>query len=233
MKIFIFTLLFLWPFTAIAQDFAEPLQTKPSPVLIELFSSQGCPACPPADAYMKSLTQSDGVIALSCHVDYFPVKNDALGKKFCTDRQSKYIKQIKRRSHYTPQMMINGHMDVIGYEKQKVSAKIVQGRSERVSDINIQPKGQGVFDFSLPLKKFDGYADLWLAIYEKPHSVNMRGRNVTYYNVISSIMPLGQWGGAAINRAVFPIVNTKSAGFAIVAQDKVTGKVLAAGEYKL
>lgn len=232
MRLFLLFILLL-PLSAIAQDFSEPLQTKASPVLVELFSSQGCPACPPADAYVKDLAASEGVIALSCHVDYFGVRNDKLGKKFCTDRQTKYIRQTNRKSHFTPQMMINGHMSEIGYEREKVTASILKARSERTSEIIIRPKGNGVFDFIMPPVSVNGAADLWLAVYEKPHTVNRRGRLVTYYNVISHFLPLGDWKGSVLQRAVFPLVSPKSAGFAIVAQDNVNGRIYAAGEYKL
>lgn len=233
MKNLIFiAVIFLIAAPALAQDFSAPIQKTASPVLVELFSSENCPACPPADEYMKSLSQSDGVIALSCHVDYFGRTQAGLGKKFCTERQSRYIRQIGRRSHYTPQMMVNGHMDVIGYETDKVSAKIVKGRSERVSKITIRAQGEGVYDFSIPARDFEGRADLWMAVYEKPRSVSERGRTTTYYNVVNNYMSLGQWSGGAVNRAVFPIVNAQSAGFTIVAQDKQSGEVLAAGEVK-
>lgn len=234
MKIFIFLLtVFSLSGGAAAQDFSAPLQAKASPVVVELFSSQNCPACPPADEFMRSLAQSDGVIALSCHVNYFGRTTGNFGKKFCTDRQTRYIRQIKRKSHYTPQMMINGHMDAIGYETEKVTAHIVKGRSERVSDIAITPKGAGVYDFSLPARTDIAEADLWLAVYQKPQTVQEHGRPMTYYNVVSAIMPLGDWVGTTIQRAVFPVIDDSSAGFAIVAQDKKSGKILAAGDYKL
>lgn len=215
------------------QDFSAPLQTKSSPVLVELFSSQGCPACPPADAYMQDLAKTQGVIALSCHVDYFGVKGDKLGKKFCTDRQTRYIKQIKRRSHFTPQMMINGHMSEIGYEREAVTASIVKGRSERVQEILIRSKGSGVFDFIMPQANISGSADLWLAVYNKPHDVNRRGKIITYYNVINHFLSLGDWKGSVLQRAVFPLISSDSAGFTIVAQDKQSGKIIAAGDYKI
>lgn len=218
---------------AVAQDFSAPLQMKASPVVIELFSSQACPACPPADAYIGQLMKSDGVIALSCHVDYFGRNGTSLGRSFCTDRQTKYIKQIGRASHYTPQMMVNGHMDVIGYEKREVTAKIVQGRSERVSEIIIEPYTANVFNFSIPARKFSGSADILLAVYDKPHRSFKRGRSATYYNVISHYIPLGQWNGGAIKRPVFPVLKSNSAGFAIIVQDSKTGKVLAAGKFEL
>jgi hypothetical protein len=214
-------------------SFPAQAQNKPSPVLVELFSSQGCPACPPADAYIKDLSESDGVIALACHVDYFPVPGDTLGKKFCTDRQSRYIRQINRKSHFTPQMMINGTMSEIGYERDAVTASILKARSERVQEILIRPKGSGVFDFIMPSVPVNGAADLWLAVYNKPQTVKRRGRSITYYNVIHHFLPLGDWKGSVLQRAVFPLISNDSAGFTIVAQDKSTGRIYAAGEYRL
>lgn len=229
----LYVLLLLVSFPVIAQDFSAPLQTKASPVLVELFSSQGCPACPPADAYMEDLAETDGVIALSCHVDYFGVKGDKLAKKFCTDRQTKYIKQIKRRAHFTPHMMINGHMSEIGYERQAITASIVKGRSERVQEILIRPKGSGVYDFIMPRVTVNNSAELWLAVYDKPHTVSRRGKSVTHYNIVRHFLPLGEWKGGVMQRAVFPLIGSDSAGFTIVAQNPDNGKVIAAGDYKL
>jgi len=222
-------LLILFVFIA----FPVNAQNKPSPVLVELFSSQGCPACPPADAYIKDLAETKGVIALSCHVDYFPVPNDTMGKQFCTDRQTRYIKQIKRKSHFTPQMMVNGTMSEIGYERDVVAASILKARSQRVQEILIRPKGNGVYNFIMPPEQVNGAVDLWLAVYNKPETVTRRGRSVTYYNVIHHFLPLGDWKGSTFERAVYPLISSKSAGFAIVAQDRSTGRIYAAGDYKL
>lgn len=225
MKIFIFVLLFLWPLSASAQN--------TSPVLIELFTSQGCPACPPADAFVKDLDQTRDIIALSCHVDYFKVPNDTMGQFFCTKRQNVYMHQMGSDKMYTPQMVINGHIDAIGYEREDVAGKVTLARAEKVDRIAILPKAAGVYTFALAPKNLSAQADLWLAIYDRPQTVSRRGSSNTYYNVVHTIMPLGEWGGSALHRAVFPITNNKSAGFAIVAQDKQTGKVLAAGNYRL
>jgi len=235
MRIFIFAALFLLSPVAIAQeaDFSNPIQTEASPVLVELFSSQNCPACPPADAYMRVLSQSDGVIALSCHVDYFGGTKTHLEKKFCTNRQTRYIEQIGRKSHFTPQIMVNGHMSEIGYEEEKVSAAIVKARSERVEKIDIESKGKGVYNFTLAAQNLPKTAELWVAVYSQPVSFQGRGRTMVYYNTVSNLMKLGEWKGAAINRPVYPFIMPSSAGFAVFAQDIETGKVLAAGDYKL
>lgn len=238
MKIFIFILLLFIPLSAFSQTmrvekYDGPLQTEASPVLVELFSSENCPACPEADEYLATLTQSKGVIALSCHVDYFGRTRANLGKEFCTKRQTKYIKQIGRKSHFTPQMMINGHISEIGYETQNVAAAIVRGRSERVAVVKIVPNTEGVYDFQLPKTALSGTANLWIAVYQKPKLVRGHGKPMTYMNVVKHFIPLGIWQGGAMTRPVYPILDSHAAGFAIVAQDPQSGKVVAAGDYKL
>ena len=130
-------------------------------------------------------------------------------------------------------MMINGHMSEIGYEREAVTASIVKGRSERVQEILIRSKGSGVFDFIMPQANINGSADLWLAVYNKPHDVNRRGRTITYHNVINHFLSLGDWKGSVLQRAVFPLISSDSAGFTIVAQDRQSGKIIAAGDYKI
>ncbi len=239
MKIFLVLLLFISLSAFATQrvlaepDFAEPLQTTASPVVVELFSSQKCPACPPADEFMKTVADMKGVIALSCHVDYFGKTSANLGKEFCTEKQTQYIKQIGRKAHFTPQMMVNGHMSKVGYETAKVSAAIVKGRSERLKNITINPKATGVFNYRLQQQKISENAQLWIAVFDKPKTLTERGKATTYYNVVRHLTPLEFWYGEEKTKAISPILNNDSAGFAIFAQDTQTGKILAAGQYQL
>lgn len=213
------------------------VQAQNSPVLVELFSSENCPACPPADEYMRSLSQMENVIALSCHVNYFGGTSANLGREFCTDRQDLYIKQMGREKYFTPHMVINGHMNEIGYETAKISKLLVQGRGDAIDQIQIHPKAQvagtGVYDFYLAPKSLRRPANIWLAIYDRPKTVNERGRKVTYYNIVKRMIPLGLWNGSALSRAFYPILDESSLGFAVIAQDSFSGQVLAVGEYKL
>jgi len=204
-----------------------------TPVLVELFTAENCPACPPADKYLAQLAESNSVVALACHVDYFGRGTAALGKSFCTKRQDKYIKQIGRKKYYTPQMMINGQTNEIGYKSSKVAAKISQARSDKTKKIAIFNKGQGVFDFVLPNHNFPNNVDVWVATYNKPVEVKNRGQTNIYTNVVQNFIPLGTWNGTADQRAVYPLINAKSAGFIVAAQDNKTGQVVAVGEYKL
>lgn len=236
MKIFIFTLFLIFPLMVVqAQeaDISAPLQTTAAPVVVELFSSENCPACPPADAFMKTLSASKGVIALSCHVDYFGNTSGNMGRPFCTDRQAEYIARMGRKSHFTPHMMINGHISEVGYETEKISAKLMKARAERVGSVLITQRVAGVYDFTLPSANKRTAAKIWLAVYDKPKTVNERGRSMTYYNVVKRYIPLGEWNGSVLSSAVSPIIDKNSAGFAIVVQDIKSAKVLAAGDFKL
>ena len=205
------------------------------PVVIELFSSQACTFCPPADRFMGQLVQQQGVIGLSCHVDYFDVRKGSLSKSFCTQRQTNYIKALKVPAHYTPQMVVNGHLDVIGYEADKVSAAILKARAERMDRISITRNADGTYSYPLPETNLAGQdIHLWLAVFDKPHDKTVqeggnRGKKVTYYNVVSRLTDLGAWNGAAQKKLVEPMMTAANAGFAILAQNRVTGKIVAAG----
>ncbi len=215
--------------------FAVPVkaQTGNAPVLVELFTAENCPACPPADEYLAKLAESKSVMALACHVDYFGRGTAALGKSFCTARQDRYTNQLGRTKYYTPQMMINGQTNEVGYKSSKVAAKISKARSDMTQPIIIKSKGQGVFDFILPNQSLSRAADLWVATYNKPVMVNTRGRQKIYTNVVQNFIPLGTWNGAADQRAVYPLINNSSGGFIVAAQDSVTGQIFAVGEYRL
>lgn len=207
----------------------------PPPVVLELFTSQGCSFCPPADALMGQMIQQQSIIGLSCHVDYFGVRQNSLGKSFCTKRQIDYNRLIGTGPRYTPQLVINGHMDMIGYEAGKVSAAILKARAEKVKSISLASTGAGSYTFSLPaVGTGNDPLTLWLAIYDAPKSMAMTegnnfGKKITYYNAVSTLQDLGTWDGKPVARALTPALQTGSAGFAVIAQNTRTGHIVAAG----
>ena len=87
-----------------------------SVVVVELFTSQGCSACPPADAVLQDLAEKPHVLALAFHVDYWDYIGwkDTFAQPVFTQRQKTYAKRLGRKHVYTPQMIINGHHDVVG-----------------------------------------------------------------------------------------------------------------------
>lgn len=207
----------------------------PPPVVLELFTSQGCSFCPPADALMGQMIQQQSIIGLSCHVDYFGVRQNSLGKSFCTRRQIDYNRLIGTGPRYTPQLVVNGHMDVIGYEAGKISAAVLKARSEKVKLISVASTGAGSYTFSLPAINAGGDpVTLWLAMYDAPKSMAMTegnnfGKKVTYYNVVSDLQDLGAWDGKPLAKALNPTLPPGSAGLAVIAQNTRTGHIVAAG----
>lgn len=101
--------------------------SAPHPVLVELFTSQGCSSCPPADAFLRELAARDDVIALALHVDYWDyIFDDMFGKPEHTARQYGYAETAGRRMVYTPQMIIGGSDDVVGNRPHDVNALIAR-----------------------------------------------------------------------------------------------------------
>jgi hypothetical protein len=212
-------------------------QTVP-PVVLELFTSQGCGFCPPADKLMGQMIEQQSVIGLSCHVDYFNIRNNSLGKGFCTKRQNDYNRLIGTGPRYTPQLVVNGHMDMIGYEGGKVSAAILKGRGERLRGIPLTQVAEGSYSFSMPSMNLQNQpVKLWFAVFDKPRTFsilegNNMGKKMTYYNVVSRLEDLGMWDGSPMARAINANFEPVNGGVAVIAQNTATGHIIAAGSIK-
>lgn len=217
--------------------FAQEIPVSPaSPVVVELFSSQACAFCPKADEILSEISGMDGVIALACHVDYFDVKQGALSIPACTERQTQYVQRMSLGTHYTPQMVVNGHRDVIGYKAEEVSAALLKGRTDKVLPITVDRSEKGDFTLHLPELDTGGQgASLWLAVFDKPRTVTVaeganRGKNMTYTNIVRRIEALDAWDGKAGIKEITPSLEEGSAGFAVFAQNPKTGEIISAGK---
>lgn len=212
-------------------------QNGPAPVVVELFTSQGCAYCPPADALLGKLAQSPGVVALSCHVDYFPVEKQNLGRGFCSRRQAEYRQTVAKGPRYTPQMIINGRTAMIGSEAGKVSAAMLKARGQGVLPLTIsRAPRDGFYYFSLPtISGLSLYTRLWMIVYDTPHRMVMTegnnfGKTITYHNVVSRMDDLGSWDGVSGTRTVNANFAPKNGGIVILVQDMASGHIIAAGQ---
>jgi hypothetical protein len=234
-----FSLFIVIAFTPVASSAqTQEVADVPPPVVLELFTSQSCGFCPPADALIGQMAQQQSIIAMSCHVDYFGVSQNSLGKSFCTRRQNEYNRIIGTGPRYTPQLVVNGHIDMIGYQTGKVSAAVLKARAEKVLPISIVDGGAGAYSFSLPTIDVAGKEiRLWLAVYDVPKTLSMVegsnfGKKLTYYNVISRIDDLGVWDGRALTQSAQIGLTNQNAGLAVIAQNVQTGHIIAAGDLK-
>ncbi len=105
---------------------------EPRPVVVELFTSQGCSSCPPADALMQRLSARDDVIALSLHVDYWDYIGwkDTFADPANGRRQNRYARAAGRKMVYTPQMIVNGTDDVVGTRAMELADLIARHKSD-------------------------------------------------------------------------------------------------------
>jgi len=120
-------------------------------ILVELFTSQGCSSCPPADALLTKLTQRKGLIAISLPITYWDMLGwkDTLASQANTNRQKAYAAALGRGGVYTPQIVVGGTKDVVGSREDDVEAAIDAEAQERADTSNPDGALQEVSDNNL------------------------------------------------------------------------------------
>ena len=193
----------IFPLLGLAFGLAAPLAAEERKVVIELYTSQGCSSCPPADELLHRLAQRDDVIALSLHVDYWDYIGwkDIFGRPENTKRQKAYARVSGSRTIYTPQMVIGGVDHVVGakpmdvadlLEKHK-SVPVLVRLSANASD------GEAVITAPEPGKDI-GNTVIQLVRYRPEATVAIdRGENagstLTYTNIVTAWDVIGKWSG--------------------------------------
>lgn len=209
-------------------------------IVVELFTSQACVFCPKADMLLGELSHRTDLISLSCHVDYFDVKTGSLSHPYCGTRQAAYEGTLRAGPKYTPQIVINGRYDAIGYKAEDVMNIIARAKADFLPlALTISPdQGKNTFVLNLP-QTGENYENVkvWLMVFDKPHKVVVadggnKGKEMTYYNVISNAGLLGNWDGQAQSLRFDPKLQEDSAGFVILAQEEKTGHILATGQFR-
>lgn len=200
----------------------------------ELFTTQACPFCPRADQMMKTYAELPHVIALSCHVDYFDVKQGSLSLPICSRRQDKYKDVIEGGSKYTPQMIVNGRYEAVGYSSKKVSAAFKSAQNKPVVALKIMSVNGSGYKVSLPTIKNSNY-NIWLFNYDKPRGLTVKdgansGKNLVYYNRVSAVKFLGNWNGKPKELSFGVKLSNHSKGFSLIVQDSNTGAIVLAGK---
>jgi hypothetical protein len=169
---------------------ADPVRM---PVLVELFTSEGCSSCPPADRHLQQLDSE--VIVLSEHVDYW----DRLGwkDKFSspafTERQETYAKQFGIDSPYTPQMVVDGVAQFTGGDTRRAAAEIDKAVNRPKANILLGRTAAGV---DVEIEAVPHESDIWLALADNSDVTRVaagenRGRTLSHVAVVRSIRKIG------------------------------------------
>ncbi|MBG1230817.1 DUF1223 domain-containing protein [Aestuariivirga litoralis] len=182
--------------------FSSMARAAQSPVLVELFTSQGCSDCPPADKLAAQLMKEPGVFVVSMNVDYWDYLGwkDTLGKAEWSRRQETYAKQRGDGEVYTPQMVINGMEHAVGSNRGAVDAAIASARKKAaLVPVSLRQNGN---EISISVGPGAGKAQVGLLTLTPEVAVKIgRGENagatVTYHNVARKLDVLGEWDGTA------------------------------------
>lgn len=203
-------------------------------VVVELFTSQGCSSCPPADAILAKLSGDSRVIALSLHVDYWDYlgwKDKFASPKF-TARQKDYAHHARDKMVYTPQIVVQGEARMVGSRASEVEAAIrSQGARKRPTNLVLARKGNSVVIRAEPLANNSGPIRVQLVRFTPVENVAIErgenaGRTIAYHNVVKSWQVLGNWDGRTPLALEAPV--SGNAPLAVILQAEGPAEILAA-----
>lgn len=208
---------------------ASPDQTAVQPIVVELYQSQGCSSCPPANAALNAIADQPGVIALSFAVTYWDRLGwkDIFADKTYTQRQYDYAQALDNANVYTPQVVINGKSELTGIKRGEL-ARAVAAAKPLSSGPKITIERNRV-----DIGKGSGSGNVWLVRYDpRINNVAIRsgengGRTLPHKNIVRSLVRLGQWQGKTAS-FILPSSGDTSWKSAILVQRQGAGEIISA-----
>jgi hypothetical protein len=217
------------------------VSAQQQPVVLELYTSQGCAACPPADILMEQLADRDDVIALALHVDYWDYIGwaDSFGQAAFSARQKSYARARGRASVFTPQMIVAGIDEVKGSAEAQIRAKIDAHKADPFSrsvSLSLTEEDAQTLRLTAVAQSALAYAtDVFLVRYRDRAEVEIlggenAGRNITYRNIVTDWDLLARWDGVASFRTLIP--KDGSDGLVVIVQEQGYGPILNAVRWR-
>jgi hypothetical protein len=191
---------------AIATGLAPPALAVPKPVVLELFTSQGCSSCPPADALLGRLAKQPTVIALAWHVDYWDHLGwrDRYASRQATQRQQAYARQLDSVV-FTPALVVDGAHVVVGSDLEAVEAAITAA-DQLAIPVTLSRTADGA---SVEVGAGTGRARALRIVYDPEQATDVgagenEGEKLREYRIVREVEVLGEWDGTARRFAVKP-----------------------------
>ncbi len=210
---------------------------RAQPVVVELFTSQGCSSCPPADLFLGELARRPGIIALAYHVDYWDEQGwkDRYSIPQATQRQRGYVRRLARSGPFTPQIVVSGDTSLLGSDRAAVEKAIAGDRdalairmSKTADDLQIH--------FAEAWRE---PMDVYLATYlnqatDKIAAGENARRTLKHFNVVRSFKRVGTWDGKP-QRMTVPLASLPrdADGAAVILQRRNQGAVAGAATLAL
>ncbi len=178
--------------------------SRPRPVVLELFTSEGCSSCPPADAFLKQVAEAGrvndvDVIPIEEHVDYWDRLGwrDPFSSQDWTERQEQYAHVFRHEGPFTPQFVVNGRRDFVSMSSHQALQSIVEASSASAAELHLSPTGDSPrsAEFSITIENAPPEAHsaaLLLAVTERGLSSNVlrgenQGRNLVHAPVLRAL----------------------------------------------
>jgi hypothetical protein len=215
---------------------AQTIAPRP-PIVVELFTSQGCSSCPAADRHLGELAKRSDLLPLSLHVDYW----DYIGWKdpFATpangERQRGYARALRQRYVYTPEMVVGGIVHDPGYDIARVG-KMLRTAAERGGPhVNpaLKREAGNAIAVSVPETRLAKPCDIWLVTFDRRHNTAVsrgenKGATIVNYNVVRSFEKLGTWNGEAAKWIVPAARVQATRSVAVLVQQESFGPIIGA-----
>jgi hypothetical protein len=200
----------------------RPVQAAEPRAVVELFTSQGCSSCPPADKIIGELAKDPAVIALSMPIDYWDYLGwkDTLADARFSARQKAYSRVRGDRDVYTPQVVVNGSIHVIGSDRSGIEGAIDD--STKTGSVMSVPVTMSIvgkqINVSVAASKMPSAAhgEVWICSISKAVPISIgrgenSGREITYHNVVRNLLKVGDWNGSSDSWTV-PLENISREG---------------------
>jgi hypothetical protein len=199
--------------------------------VIELFTSQGCSSCPPADKLVGELASDPSLLVMSLPVDYWDYLGwkDTLALHGHSTRERAYADARGDREVYTPQVVVNGVTPVLGSDRAAIENAIVQTRrtAAPLTLPLVMTVADGKVTVNVPAANAGQHGgEVWLCPITSKVAVAIergenRGHTMTYYNVVRRWVKLGEWTGKAESFSI-PVADIGSADFLVQDIDRLT-----------
>jgi hypothetical protein len=183
---------------------ATPATGDPRPVVVELFTSQGCSSCPPADALLGELAKKGEVVALGFHISYWDSLGwkDPLSSPSSTERQKAYARHFTDGRVYTPQMVVDGVSEMVGSDRSAVLDALRATRPAAIAPVSFADDRR-----SVAIGSGAGKGEIVLVRFVQRRTTHVgagenTGRIANDFNGVQTLTTLGAWDGS---RQSFPI----------------------------
>lgn len=232
---FLVSTLLAWALAAApALTAPKPARTRAaSPVLVEMFTAQGCSSCNEAGEHFNQLAETPGVLALTFSVDYWNYLGwqDSFARPEFVERQRAYVRAFGLREVYTPQVVIGGRTQLSGSKTAKLDSLVAQAVKAPLDPPDMLFLASGRVAVGSGRAVPPGGADVWLVRYDpRPVEVRVRrgdnsGQTLVQRNVVRELVRLGAWRGRPMSYRA-PAAKTEGLATVVIVQGVRGGRVV-------